>query len=100
MPMIMASAVISTGRKRVKPASSAAAAASSPCAKPSRAKLTSRMLFAVAMPMHMMAPVSAGTDSVVPVMNSIQTMPASAAGSAVMMMKGSSQDWKLTTITR
>ena len=52
------------------------------------------------MPMHMMAPVSAGTDSVVPVMNSIQTMPASAAGSAVMMMKGSSQDWKLTTMTR
>ena len=38
------------------------------------------MQFAVAMPMHMMAPVSAGTDSVVPVMNSIQTMPASAAG--------------------
>ena len=34
MPMIMASAVISTGRKRVKPASSAAAAASRPCAKP------------------------------------------------------------------
>ena len=38
------------------------------------------MQFAVATPMHMMAPVSAGTDSVVPVMNSIQTMPASAAG--------------------
>ena len=80
MPMIMASAVIRTGRKRVKPASRAAAAASRPRAKPSRAKLTSRMLFAVAMPMHMMAPVRAGTDSVVPVMNSIQTMPASAAG--------------------
>ena len=29
--------------------------------------------------MHMIAPVSAGTDSVVPVANSIQTMPASAA---------------------
>ena len=27
-------------------------------------------------------------------------MPASAAGSAVMMMKGSSQDWKFTTISR
>jgi len=50
--------------------------------------------------MHMMAPVSAGTDRVVLVANSIHTMPASAAGSAVMMMKGSLQDWKFTTINR
>ncbi len=34
----------------------------------SRAKLTTRMLLAVATPMHMMAPVRAGTLSVVPVM--------------------------------
>ena len=57
-------------------------------------------LLAVATPMHMMAPVSAGTDSVVPVANSIHTMPASAAGSAVMITNGSPQDWKLTTISR
>ena len=100
MPMIMASAVISTGRKRVKPASMAAVNGSSPSASRSRAKLTTRMLLAVATPMHMMAPVSAGTDSVVRVMNNIQTMPASAAGSAVTMTKGSSQDWKFTTINR
>ena len=50
--------------------------------------------------MHMMAPVSAGTDSVVWVVNSIQTMPARAAGSAEMMTKGSDQDWKFTTINR
>ena len=31
--------------------------------------------------------------------NRNKTMPASAAGNAVMMMKGSSQDWKLTTIS-
>ena len=37
-------------------------------------------LFAVATPMHMMAPVSAGTLTVVWVRNSIHTMPASAAG--------------------
>ncbi len=65
-----------------------------------RAKLTMRMLFAVATPMHMMAPVRAGTLSVVPVIRSIQAMPAIAAGSAVMMMKGSSQDWKLMTMSR
>ena len=100
MPMIMASAVISTGRKRTKPASIAACTGSPSSARRSRAKLMTSTLFAVATPMHMIAPVSAGTDSVVPVANSIHTMPASAAGSAVMMTKGSLQDWKLTTISR
>ena len=78
--MIMASAVISTGRKRVTPASTAARMGSPVAASRSRAKLTTRIELAVATPMHMMAPVSAGTDRVVPVANSIQTMPASAAG--------------------
>ena len=100
MPMIMASAVISTGRKRTNPASSAAAVASPSSASRSRAKLITSTELAVATPMHMIAPVSAGTDSVVPVVNSIQTMPASAAGRAVMMTKGSLHDWKFTTISR
>ena len=39
-------------------------------------------------------------ESVVWVRKRKSTMPASAAGSAVMMMKGSSQDWKLTTMSR
>ena len=59
-----------------------------------------RMLFAVATPMHMIAPISAGTLSVVPVRKSIQQMPASAPGSAMMMMNGSLQDWKFTTMRR
>ena len=100
MPMIMASAVIRTGRNRTKPASIAAATGSPSSSKRSRAKLITSTLLAVATPMHMMAPVSAGTDSVVCVANSIQTMPASAAGSAVMITKGSDQDWKFTTISR
>ncbi|MNI89882.1 hypothetical protein D3C73_1473430 [compost metagenome] len=50
--------------------------------------------------MHMIAPVRAGTDNGVWVTNRIQTMPASAAGSAVMITNGSLQDWKLTTINR
>jgi hypothetical protein len=58
------------------------------------------MLLAVATPIVMIAPVSAGTLSVVPVMNSIHAMPASAAGSAAMMIAASIQDWKLTTISR
>ncbi len=59
MPMIMAKAVISTGRKRVKPASSAALTESCPATSFSVAKLTTRMLFEVATPMHMMVPMPA-----------------------------------------
>jgi len=97
---IMASAVISTGRIRVAPASSAADSAGSPSRIRCRANETTRMLLAVATPMVMMAPVSAGTLSVVPVRNSIQAIPANAAGNALTMISGSTQDWKLTTISR
>jgi len=61
---------------------------------------TTRMLFAVPTPTHMIEPISAGTESVVPLKNSIHTMPASAPGSAIRMMNGSSHDWKLTTRSR
>src|ERR1019366_9257037 len=57
------------------------------------------MLLAVATPTHMMEPVKAGTLNVVRVKNRKRIMPQSAAGSAVMMMNGSSHDWKLTTIS-
>ena len=50
------------------------------------------MLLAVATPMLMIAPIRAGTLSGVSVRKSIQTIPASAPGSAMMMMKGSSHD--------
>ena len=100
MPMIMANAVIRTGRNRVKPASMAAVSASPCSASRSLAKDTTRMLLAVATPTDMMAPIRAGTLSVVHVKNSMSTIPASAAGSALTMMKGSSQDWKFTTINR
>ncbi len=50
--------------------------------------------------MHMIAPIRAGTLSVVPVRKRNTMMPARAAGSAVMMMNGSSHDWKFTTISR
>ena len=100
MPMIIASAVISTGRMRVAPASSAATVGDAPSCWRWRANETSRILFAVATPMVMIAPVSAGTERVVPLMKSIQAMPASAAGSAATMMSASIHDWKLTTTSR
>src|SRR5207253_7751275 len=58
------------------------------------------LLDAVPSPMHMIAPIIEGTLNVVCVRNSIQQMPASAPGKAVMMMNGSSHDWKFTTINR
>ena len=98
--MIIASAVISTGRNRTNPASCAASSAVRPCATSSFAKLTIRMLLAVATPTHMMAPVSAGHADRGPDANRIQMMPASAAGSAETTINGSSHDWKFTTISR
>ena len=98
--MIMANAVISTGRIRLAPASSAAVSGGAPLDSRCRANDTIRILFAVATPMVMIAPVNAGTLRCVPVMNSIQAIPAKAAGNALMMMSGSTHDWKFTTISR
>ena len=88
----MASAVISTGRNRANPACTAASTAEYPAANCSFAKLTTRMLLAVATPTHMIDPVSAGTLTVVPVTNKNQTIPARVAGRAVRIMNGSSHD--------
>ena len=92
--MIIASAVMSTGRKRVNPAESAASCAffGSLPQRSSFANVTTKMLFAVATPMAMIAPMSDGTFSVVPVMKSIQMMPHNAPGNAMMMMNGSVHD--------
>ena len=59
-----------------------------------------RIELAVATPMLMIAPISAGTLIVVPVAQSIQRMPATAPGSAIRMISGSTHDWKLMTISR
>ena len=67
MPTIIAAAVISTGRMRVRPARIAASNAFMPACCCSRAKVTSRMEFADATPTAMMAPIRDGTLSVVPV---------------------------------
>ena len=71
-----------------------------PLCSDSRAVLITRTLFAVAMPMQRMVPVSAGTLNVVCVANSIHAMPASEPGRPLMMINGSSHDWKFTTISR
>ena len=100
MPTIIAAAVISTGLRRVLPAATAASTGELPARLWSRAKVTSRMEFAEATPIDMMAPISDGTDSVVPVTNSIVTMPQAAPGSARITTSGSRKSWKFTTISR
>src|SRR5580704_3259386 len=89
MPTTIAAAVISTGRMRVWPASTAARNALLPLSCCSRANVTSRMEFAEATPTAMIAPISEGTLSVVPVMNSIVMMPQKVAGSARITTNGS-----------
>ena len=91
MPTIIAAAVISTGRIRVRPAAIAASNAGVPASCCSRAKVTSRIEFAEATPIAMMAPISDGTLNVVPVIYSIVTMPQNVAGSARMTTNGSPQ---------
>ncbi len=98
--MIIANAVINTGRTRVYPAATAACTAGMPSSICSRAKLTIRIELAVATPMHMTAPVNDGTLNVVRVSSRNQQIPASAPGKAAIIMNGSSQDWKLITISR
>ena len=61
------------------------------------AKLTTRIEFDTEMPTVMIAPISDTTLIVVPVSASIQMMPISAPGTAIMMMNGSTQDWNSTT---
>ena len=80
------------------PASSAAESGGTPAARRWRANEINRMLLAVATPIVMIDPVSAGTLRVVPVMNSIQAMPASAAGcplSTVAAMGGGGDDYQM-----
>ena len=89
-----------TGLSRVRPASSAAVTTSAPSRRRSIAKVTTRMLLAVATPMLIRVPISAGTLRVVPVKNRPQTIPASVPGRAIRMITGSSHDWKFTTRSR
>ena len=60
MPIIMASAVIKTGRKRVAPPQVRRRANQGSLQPLVFGEGTTRMLLAVATPMHMMEPISAG----------------------------------------
>ena len=73
------------------PAECAASNALMPACRCSRANVTSRIEFAEATPTDMIAPISEGTDKVVPVANSMSRMPEAAPGSARITANGSTK---------
>jgi hypothetical protein len=80
MPAIMARLVIKTGRNRLRAPSTAASPAPAPVNRLRSAKVTSRMALATATPTAMMLPIADWILSVLPVSQSITTIPASTAG--------------------
>ena len=102
MPMIMASAVMMTGRKRVKPASRAACGASPPLL--SSCSLAKRDDQDRVGGRDAHAHDGAGKCGHAQVGAGDEEHPhdpgESSEGNAATMMKGSSHDWKLTTISR
>src|SRR5260221_10561649 len=100
MPRIIARAVIITGRSRVLPARSAASRGDEPSAILSLAKVTIRMLFAVATPTVIIAPISAGTERRGPGGESNPATPPRAPGRAGRTVKRTRHDPEVTTSTR
>ena len=92
MPAIMARLVISTGRSRSTAAARAASAAGAPFTRFCSANVTSRIAFATATPMAMIVPMKLSRFSVVPVISSISTDPASTAGAVETTISASFSD--------
>ena len=89
MPKIIAVAVIRTARRRAPAPSRVAAMTSRPSWRARSANVTSRIEFATAMPIAMIAPMKDCTFSVVPVSRSIRSTPHSTAGIVSRMASAS-----------
>ena len=100
MPAIMAALVIRTGRMRRAPRRWRSAAEIPPCRRDCSANVTSRIAFATATPIAMMAPMNDWTFSVVPVSQRTTTTPASTAGTVETTTKASRSDWKFAASRR
>src|SRR6185436_18930156 len=98
MPAIIAALVISTGRRRARAAATAGSA--SPVRRASSANVTSRIAFATATPIAMMAPMNDCTFTVVRVASSRRTTPASTAGTVDTTTNARRTDWKFAASSR
>ena len=88
MPKIMASVVITIGRKRVVPASTSASNRFIPSRRCWLALSTSRIAFLTTSPINMMNPMTENMFSVEPPTISPSITPTSASGKEDMMAKG------------
>ena len=95
MPEIIAAAVIRMARTRLRAPSSAAFNGSAPPFRLNSAKVTSRIAFATATPMAMIAPMNDCTFNVVPVTSSISRTPHKTAGTVATTVSARRTDWKL-----
>jgi len=100
MPAIIAALVIRIGRRRSRTAWTPAWAADCPAWRALSANVISRIAFAVATPMAMMAPMKDWTLSVVPVIQSAVATPAITAGTVDTTARASQTDWKLAASSR
>ena len=94
MPAIMAMLVMSTGLIRVRAPSSAAAAEERPRTRRSSANVTSRIAFATATPIAMMAPMKDCMFKVEPLTRRATITPHRTAGTVEITTKERRRDWK------
>ena len=88
MPKIMASVVITMGRRRVEPALIRASLRGAPAARAWFVKSTSRIAFLVTRPISMMRPIMLMMLRVSPVARSASATPTSDSGSDSMIASG------------
>ena len=99
-PKIVASEVISTGRKRTRQAIATASRTAMPPSRNCLVNSTMRMLFDTTMPTIITTPISDITFSVVPVARRNSSTPVNPGGIASKMMNGSFHDANCATRIR
>ena len=100
MPIMVASDVISTGRRRTLQDVATASRTLMPSSRKCRANSTIRMLLDTAIPTSITTPIRDITFSVVPVSTSVSNTPVIPGGTASRMMKGSTKDRNWATRIR
>ena len=100
MPKIIAAAVIRIARSRLPAPSRAASRTGLFSCRARSAKVTSRIEFATAMPIAMIAPMNDWMLSVVCVTSSISSTPQSTAGTVRTTASASRIDWKFADSSR
>jgi len=94
MPAIMANVVIRIGRRRLVAPRIAARSAAAPSTRYCSAKVASKIAFATATPIAMIAPMNDCTFNVLLVRNRLSATPAMTAGIVPITISATFNDWK------